>query len=106
MIWEKMNVGGKKTGAKGLEQFNLDHQAQIDSSSLHSRPGCVLVAVRDYPRMEHLKNVLKKTNLRRHDIVVMTVRTISTAPVEHDRPATHSFRASDKRAFCTGAARS
>ena len=33
------------------------------STSLHARPGCVLVAVRDYHRMEHLKRVLEKTNL-------------------------------------------
>ena len=53
-------------------------------SSLHARPGCVLVAVRDYHRMEHLKRVLEKTNLRRHDIVVMTVRPISTGAGEYD----------------------
>jgi hypothetical protein len=34
--------------------------------------------------MEHLKKVLQKTNLRRHDIVVMTVRTISTGAGEYD----------------------
>ena len=45
---------------------------------MHARPGCVLVAVRDYNRMSHLQSVLQKTNLRRHDIVVMTVRPVST----------------------------
>ena len=33
--------------------------------------------------MEHLKKVLEKTNLRRHDIVVMTVHTLSQH-IEHD----------------------
>ena len=42
--------------------------------AIHARPGCILVAVRDYNRMAHLQSVLQKTNLRRHDIVVMTVR--------------------------------
>ena len=41
------------------------------------RPGCVLVAVRHYHRMWHLERVLEKTNLRRQDIVVMTVRQVS-----------------------------
>ncbi len=77
-------------GKEGLEQFNLDHQAQIDAGSLHARPGCVLVAVRDYRRMEHLKRVLEKTNLRRHDIVVMTVRPISTGAGEYDLSETRS----------------
>ena len=62
----------------------LDHQGEIDSSSLHARPGCVLVAVRDYSRMEHLKKVLEKTNLRRHDIVVISVRNISSGAGEYD----------------------
>jgi hypothetical protein len=69
---------------KPLEEFNLDHQAQIDTQSLHARPGCVLVAARDYHYMEHLKKVLQKTNLRRHDIVVMTVRTLSAGAGEYD----------------------
>jgi Amino acid permease len=70
-------------GGKPFEEFNLDHQPQINTS-LHARPGCVLVAVRDYHHMVHLKKVLQKTNLRRHDIVVMTVRTISTGAGEYD----------------------
>jgi hypothetical protein len=69
---------------KPLEEFNLDHQSQVSAATLHARPGCVLVAVRDYHNMEHLKKVLEKINLRRHDIVVMTVRTISTGAGEYD----------------------
>ena len=69
---------------QGLERFNLDHQAQISAVTLHARPGCVLVAVRDYSRMEHLRRVLQKTNLRRHDIVVMTVRQVSAGAGEYD----------------------
>jgi len=49
-----------------------------------ARPGCVLVAVRDYSRMTHLQRVLEKTNLRRHDIVVMTIRQLSPGTGEHD----------------------
>jgi amino acid transporter len=63
-ISEKINQRNKDCEKKGLEQFNLEHQAQIDAQSLHARPGCILVAVRDYHRMEHLKRVLDKTNLR------------------------------------------
>jgi len=42
------------------------------------------VAVRDNHRMTHLKSVLEKTNPRRHDIVVMTVRPVSTGAAEYD----------------------
>jgi hypothetical protein len=98
-ISEKINLRRAQTEPKGMEQFNLDHQSQIDSASLHSRPGCVLVAVRDYRRMEHLKRVLEKTNLRRYDIVVMTVRTISTGSGEYALADNQLFSDYEKELF-------
>jgi hypothetical protein len=97
-ISERINLRRKGLEKKGLEQFNLDHQSQI-STSLHARPGCVLVAVRDYHRMEHLKRVLDKTNLRRHDIVVMTVRPISTGAGEYELSEAQIFSDYEKELF-------
>jgi len=78
-------INKKKIDARqaGLEQFNLDMRPDVGADAVHARPGCVLVAVRDYNRMSHLHNVLVKTNLRRHDIVVMTVRPVSTGAGEY-----------------------
>jgi len=59
-----------------LEEFNLQQQPQIEASSVHARPGSVLVAVRNKNNMQHLRRALQRTNLRRNDIVVMTVRMI------------------------------
>ena len=84
---------------KPLEEFNLDHQPQVNAATLHARPGCVLVAVRDYHNMEHLRKVLQKTNLRRHDIVVMTVRTISTGAGEYDLSDDQIFSDYEKELF-------
>jgi len=84
---------------KTLEEFNLDHQPQINTSSLHARPGCILVAIRDYRYMDHLKKVLQKTNLKRHDIVVMTVRTISTGAGEYDLSDDQIFSDYEKELF-------
>ena len=69
---------------KGMEEFNLDHQAQISTANLHARPGCILVAVRGNTQMDHLRRVLEKTNMRRHDIVVMTVRPVMTGAGEYE----------------------
>ncbi len=63
----------------GLEQFRLDVRPDLSNSAMHVRPGCVLVAVRDYTRLLHLESVLHKTNTLKHDIVVMTVRGVSAA---------------------------
>ncbi|HYL75141.1 MAG TPA: APC family permease [Bryobacteraceae bacterium] len=84
---------------KPLEEFNLDHQPQVTTGTLHARPGSVLVAVRDYHNMEHLQKVLQKTNLRRHDIVVMTVRTISAGAGEYDLSDDQIFSDYEKELF-------
>ncbi len=77
-----INARKKVVVRSDLERFNLDVRQDIISQDIGARPGCVLVAVRDYRRLFHLRNVLEKTNLRRHDIVVMTVRTVSAGSSE------------------------
>jgi amino acid transporter len=71
-----------KRQKKGLEQFNLDMRPEISVNSIRVRPGCVLVAVRDYNRLSHLQSVLHKTSTRKHDVVVLTIRGISTGAGE------------------------
>lgn len=84
LVSERINAAQRKAEKKkGLEEFNLDHRPEVDTHVLHARPGCVLVAVRDYHRMTHFKRVLEKTNLRRNDIVVMTVRQLSAGAGEY-----------------------
>lgn len=94
-IARQQNKGGKSH----LEEFNLDHQPQVDAQVVKTRPGSVLVAVRDYHRMEHLRKVLQKTNLRRNDIVVMTVRAISAGAGEYDLSEDQLFTEYEKELF-------
>jgi amino acid transporter len=98
-ISEKINKRHADSGHKPYEEFNLDHQAQIDASSIHARAGCILVAARDAKRMDHLKRVLEKTNLRRHDIVVMTVRQLSTGAAEFDLSEKQLFSDYERELF-------
>jgi amino acid transporter/nucleotide-binding universal stress UspA family protein len=79
------HINHKKRMAHGhaLEEFNLQLQPEIAQTSLRARPGSLLVAVRDVNNLTHLLSVLQKTNMRRHDIVVMTVRQISTGAGEY-----------------------
>jgi hypothetical protein len=70
-------VNRRKHKAKhehALEEFNLQREPQLDAKFLHARQGCILVAVRSSNNMQHLRRTLQKTDLRRNDIVVMTVR--------------------------------
>jgi amino acid transporter len=59
---------------KALDQFNLDLRPDVSNDSVNVRPGSILVAVRNYNRMEHLRAVLQKTDISKYDIVVMTAR--------------------------------
>jgi len=85
--------------SKPLEEFNLEHQAEVEMGGMHARPGCVLVAARDFNHMEHLKRVLEKTNLRRHDIVVMTVRPITVGAGEYDLSEAQIFSSYEQELF-------
>ncbi|MGC4053764.1 MAG: APC family permease [Paludibaculum sp.] len=99
-ISEHLNAKRRRSkDAKGLEEFNLDHQPQIGTASMHARPGCVLVAVRDPYNMEHLRRVLEKTNLRRHDIVVATVRPVSTGAGEYGLAEDQIFSSYEQELF-------
>lgn len=98
-VSEYVNRQKQKRKDKGLEQFNLEHQVEVSSKSLEARPGCVLVAVRGWRQMEHLKNVLEKTNLRRHDIVVMTVRPVAIGTGEHDLTDDQLFTSYEQELF-------
>jgi len=95
-INHRRNLEQKKVG---LEEFNLELQPQVSPETVRARPGCVLVAVRDYNRMTHLQRVLEKTNIRRHDIVVMTVRPITTGAGEYGLAENQLFSDYEKELF-------
>ena len=91
-------VNARRREGKGLEHFNLEHESQVQRETVHVRPGCILVAVRGYGQMEHLKRVLGKTNLRRHDIVVMSVRPIAGSG-EHELSQDQIFTSYEQELF-------
>ncbi|HZO53869.1 MAG TPA: APC family permease [Bryobacteraceae bacterium] len=100
LISERVNRRKRKsTSETATEEFNLEYQPEAAADTLQARPGCVLVAVRDYSRMYHLKKVLEKTNLRRHDIVVMTVRNVANSAGEYELSETQLFTAYEKELF-------
>jgi len=98
-VSEKINVGKMKERKPGLEEFNLDHRPEVTELTIHARPGCILVAVRDYNHMAHLHNVLEKTNLRRHDIAVMTVRPVMAGAGEFELLDDQLFSDYEKELF-------
>lgn len=98
-ISEKVNLRKHKTREEhSLEEFNLQQQASIDAKALHARPGCVLVAVHNPANMQHLTRTLQRTDLRRNDIVVMTVRQLG-ADSEYDLTEEQLFGQDERGLF-------
>ncbi len=98
-ISERINI--RRHAARqdhSLERFNLQRQPSIDAKSLHARPGSVLVAVRNPANMQHFKRTLQRTDLRRNDIVVMTVRPLGTDS-EYDLNDDQVFGSDEKTLF-------
>lgn len=98
-ISDHINRKKREEKRHGLEEFNLDVHAEVGTETLQAREGCVLVAVRDPKRLRHLEAVLEKTNTRRHDIVVMTVRQVSTGAGEYDLGMNQLFTEYEKELF-------
>ncbi len=99
LVSEHINARKKKEHRADLEKFNLDHQSEVGSDTLRARPGAILVAVRDNGRLWHLNKVLEKTNMRRHDIVVMTVRPLSAGAAEYDLRDEQLFARDEQELF-------
>ena len=102
---ERINRRRREQG-KPLEEFNLDYQPEVSAATttagpaaIQARPGSVLVSVRDYSRLFHLEKVLQKTNMRRHDIVVMTVRTLGSGTGEYDLSDAQLFSEYERKLF-------
>ena len=98
-ISERINIRRhKESHAASLEEFNLQYQPQVETQSVHARPGSVLVAVRNQDNMSHLRRTLQRTNLRRNDIVVMTVRPLGPDS-EYDLKDDQVFGSDEKTLF-------
>jgi nucleotide-binding universal stress UspA family protein len=59
---------------ENLDQFRVYGNQELGSGAIGARPGNILVAVRDPKNLYYLREVLRRTDTTRQDIVVMTVR--------------------------------
>ena len=76
---ERYNRKRRAGHAEEVEKFRVDPRPDLSAEAVSVRPGNVLVAVRNPNRLQHLERILKKTDTRRQDIVVLSVRGVSPA---------------------------
>ncbi len=66
------------------DHFQLLQSDTVQRESLGIRPGNILVPVRDYNTLNHLKWVLDQTNIKDQDVVVMTARITHFGAAAYD----------------------
>ena len=82
------------------EQFRLHSTDEISPEALHIRPGNILVAVRNPHHLEHLQKILEKTDTRRQDIVIITVKVVTqSGSGEHGLEPDQVFAAQENLVF-------
>jgi len=74
----------KHAAAQMKEHFQLEKQETIERNVVQVRPGNVLVTVRDYNTLNHLRWALEATDTHEQDIVVMEARLTGYGSAEYD----------------------
>lgn len=96
----RSNAALQSSQGGAQEEFNLDFRPGLDAETLAARPGCTLVAVRDYTRMAHLRRVLRQADAIGAAVVVATVRPVSgTGAGEHELSSAQLFGAYERELF-------
>src|SRR5580693_9303454 len=97
---EKYNRRHTAAHSEDMEKFNLDMKEDLSAETAKIRPGNVIVAVRNPNHLYHLKRVLEKTDPRRLDIVVLSVRQVTQAGSgEHGLEPGQLFSADETEVF-------
>lgn len=65
---------------EGLDQFRVYGNEEPENETLGVRPGNIVVAVRDPKNLYYLREVLRRTETTKQDVVVMTARLYSGGP--------------------------
>jgi amino acid transporter len=103
IVFELSDIYNRKRRAghgQELEKFVLNTRTDISVDSCGVRPGNILVAVRNPNRLQHLQRVLAKTDTRKMDIVVLSVRHVTQAGSgEHPLDAEQLFSDAETDVF-------
>ncbi len=71
---EKRVTKQRQGRTANLDQFRVYGNEQPETETLGVRPGNVVVAVRDPKNLYYLQEVLRRTDINKQDVVVMTAR--------------------------------
>jgi amino acid transporter len=79
--YSERRVAKRRAGKpESLDQFRVYGNEQPETETLGVRPGNILVAVRDPKTLYYLREVLRRTDTKQQDVVVMTARLYHREP--------------------------
>src|SRR5450755_2418510 len=81
------------------EHFQLLQSDTVDRSGLGIRPGNVMVTVRDYNTLNHLKWALERIDTKEQDIVVMSARVSQFGSAAYDLSTEQIFSDYEQQLF-------
>jgi len=83
-VSERINRRKQEGAHQMQEHFQLEHQEKVDREEASIQPGNVLVSVRDYNTLGHLKWALDSTDTNEQDVVVLSARLIGPGSSEYE----------------------
>jgi len=90
--YSERRIAKRRAGrSESLDQFRVYGNEQPATETLGVRPGNILVAIRDPKNLYYLRDVLRRTDTTKQDVVVMTARLYHR---EHSFSGTGMFEAS------------
>jgi amino acid transporter len=81
------------------EHFQLEHEDKIDRQKVGIQPGNVLVTVRDYNTLEHLRWALSVTDTHEQDVVVLSARLMGPGASEFELNRDQIFSDYEQKLF-------
>ncbi|HEV3205916.1 MAG TPA: APC family permease [Terriglobales bacterium] len=81
------------------EHFQLLQSDKVERAELGIRPGNVMVTVRDYNTLNHLKWVLERIDIKEQDIVVMSARVSQFGTAAYDLSTEQIFSDYEQQLF-------
>jgi amino acid transporter len=79
--YSERRVAKRRAGKlESVDQFRVYGNEQPATDTLGVRPGNILVAVRDPKNLYYLRDVLRRTDTKQQDVVVMTARLFHREP--------------------------
>ena len=100
MVSERINRRKKSTRDNEHEHFRLAESDDVSDKELQVRPGNVIVSVRNPDSLDHLRKVLEKTDIRKVDIVALSIHRVTGAGSgEHAIEAEQMFSSAETVLF-------